>query len=632
MVQAGESTNEAAVVEAAGPGHDHIHEHGHEEHDEHARLRDALRERLVEIRTMSVELKTYTALAGLALLTLAVLSLLRNDLLGTLVTSPTFSDEADKSASMSQIVFIVCVVIVCLGWALVVTAAARAGWLTRVATAAALGLAFGTERTAVSQINLSTTIAAAGLCGVVVLILVLTWFGESGVRRGEDRPVAVSTTWRVIRTLVFPVSFAVFLALYGLIWHESNVNDFSDNFPASTADQLDNVEWLLIPILTLAGADFGDWGNFAAGRAIARVRGWVGRAAFTAIAVVVAGAIVADGMRIAYSDDGGGLLAELVLGAIVAAVATYLLFACKPRDSWPAHAPFLALVTCVVIDTVSSYVISTRVNNDPSGTRADGWDALVWLALATVALVALTVARRRLPDWLMVGAIFAVLIGVVYTATDLFSVADIVHPFGLTYDNSPWVGYEGLKAVAGLVTLGAIVAAAVSRRLTAWAEPIAMLLRLTISMQVLAWIDSLYGGAVRQSGTAKVTGQLALAAAVVLVLALSWEFAASGESITNGHARRFPRDSRVMLFLGYVVVTATTSVFFSNIGEMDDGKWRVLESQFEAEGYVRDGLLFLGGPLVITIFIVSVNRWRQQRGPTPSAAASVGPVPVAQPR
>lgn len=612
----------AAVVQTHNPTeHGHASEHEHE----HETLREALRERLVELRSLSREAKVYVALAALALLVLAVLSLLRNNAIGQLVTNPLFSAEPDRSASMSQIVFITCIVVVSVGWAMVVTAAARAGWIARIATLAALGLAFGTERTAATYLNLSTTVIAAALCALIVVILIGTWFGEFGGRRGADDVAEPSRGWRVARTLVFPVSLLVFLGLYGLIWLESNAAGFPENFPASTADQLDNVEWLLIPIITLAGADFGDWGDFAAGRTIARVRGWANRPLFVVAALLVAGAITADGVRIAHSDDGAGLLPELLLGGIVAVVAAYLLVVCRPRNRWPARYPYLALVTCVIIDTVLTYVISTRVKNDPTGLREDGWDALCWLAIAVVALVALTVLRRRLPNWLMVGSMFALLIGVVYVATDLDSVATVVHRFGLDPDTSPWLGYEGLKAVAGIITLATIVIAALTRRLAAWIEPIVLLLRLTVSMQILEWLDSLYGGAQHQSSQAKVTGQLALAAAVVLVLALSWEFAASGESVTNGHHRRFPRDSRVLLFLGYIVVAATTSVFFSNIGEREDGKWHLLESRFEAENYVRTGLLFLGGPLVITIFIVGFNHWRERRPAESAEPAVVGP-------
>ncbi|MDT5019439.1 MAG: hypothetical protein QOD39_5599, partial [Mycobacterium sp.] len=475
----------------------------------------------------------------------------------------------------------------------------------------ALALAFGTERLAVTDINLGTTLTAAGMCAFLVFLLLITWFGEFGAPgRGPREPMPAG--WRVVRTLVFPLSLLIFLGLYALVWHQSNVNGISDNFPTSTADQLDNIEWLLIPVITLAGADFGGWGDFTAARAIGRVGRWVKQPLFVAIAVIVAAVIAADGLRISYSTDGAGVTPELVIGGILAVFVTYLILVCRPKTSWPARYPYLALVICVVLDTGFEYIMYTRVNNDPTGARADGWDALVWVGIAAVTVVVLTVTRGRLPNWLMVSAIYASLIGAVYVATDLFNVAAIVHPFGLNADNSPWIGYEGLKATAALITLTAVAVAAATGRLTLWRRPIAMLLQLAVSLQILEWVDSLYGGAQHSAGAAKVTGQLALAAAVVLVLALSWEFVASGEEITNGHAPRFPRDSRLMLFLGYILVAASTSVFFSNIGTKSDGKWHILESQFEAENYVRVGLLFLGGPLVITIFVVGFNRWREQ--------------------
>jgi len=602
-------------VDGEGRADDEVEEEDYEEgEEEEDRLRVVIKERMIQVRSLSTELKAFVGVCGLVLLVLAVLSLVRNDHIGTLVTSDAFSDDGDKAASMTQLLFAASVVFLCLGWALVVTAAARAGWITRIVTLAALALAFGTERTAATYINLSTTIIAGVLCAAVVVIVVFTWFPERDAYSASD-PLGVKTAghWKAARRLVFPVTFLLFLAIYGLIWHESRVVGYADNFPSSVADQLNNIQWFLIPIITLAGADFGDWGNFATGRTIRRFRMWVTDRIFAVVAFVVAAAIVADGMRIAYSDDGAGLRIELVLGAVVAAFAGYLLLVCKPREEWPTSYPFLILVACVTIDTVAAYIISIRVTNDPDGLISDGWDALVWLGLAGAGILLLSVYRGKLPTWLMIGALYTTMVGVVYTMTDLDSVSSIVHPFSWTPDNSPWLGYEGLKAVAGLVTIAVIIVAAVSKKITAWGQPIALLLNMTIALQVLAWIDSLYGGAVKQSGAAAVTGKLALAAAVVLVLALSWEFAASGESVTNGHHPKFPRDTRVMVFLGYVVITATTSVFFSSIGELNSGRWSLLESQFEAEDWVRDGLLFLGGPLVITIFVIAFNRWRQQQ-------------------
>ncbi|MGA8369999.1 MAG: hypothetical protein WB765_07690, partial [Acidimicrobiales bacterium] len=38
----------------------------------------------------------------------------------------------------------------------------------------------------------------------------------------------------------------------------------------------------------------------------------------------------------------------------------------------------------------------------------------------------------------------------------------------------------------------------------------------------------------------------------------------------------------------------------------------LLESQFDAEQWVREGILFLGVPLVITLFLVGMQRWRRR--------------------
>jgi hypothetical protein len=636
-VRLGGHTHRVPTVPVADAGHQFSggsgeHEHDHHEHDHHEpeQLREALAERLVSITSMSRELKAYTALGALILLTLAALALFRNDLTGHLITANILSEDGDSPASMSKLLFWVTVVFVCLAWAFITTAAARAGWVTRVLSGVALGLAFGPQRLAVTELGGGYQLGVIAGLVAIVLILVLTWFPERAMHDPNDPKVLRrQSTWCWVRKLIFPATFLVFLGVYALVWGGSKSAGDGENFPWAVGNQLYNIQWLLIPIVSLAGADFGDWGSFAAGRAIKRVRTWLPEPAFFAIIAVVAAGIGYDGYRISQSDDGAGALTELALAGVVGFFALLLIVLTKAKSSWPAHVPYYALAGCIVIDTVAQYVISERIANDPDGTLSDGWDAITWLCLAGASLVMLAACRRRLPNWLLVGGIYATMIGVIYVCTDLFSVADIVHPFGWTEDTAPWVGFEGLKMAGGLVTLAVLAAAVAMRRTRQWTQPIVMLLRLTISFQVLEWIDSLYGGAVHSSGTAKVAGQLALAAAVVMVLALSWEFAASGESITNGHGRRFPRDTRVLLFVGYVVITAATSVFYSSVGEMREGKWELLESQFEAENYVRDGLLFLGTPLVVTIFIISFNRWRQQQAAEKaSAVQSLGREPA----
>ena len=106
----------------------------------------------------------------------------------------------------------------------------------------------------------------------------------------------------------------------------------------------------------------------------------------------------------------------------------------------------------------------------------------------------------------------------------------MIHPFGLhstgtTQDivsNAPYLGVEGLKAVAAMVTILLVIYAVANKSLRRLMTPIALLVTLTVSLQILVWIDSLFGK------TTDTTGRVALFAAVVLVVALLWELAASG--------------------------------------------------------------------------------------------------------
>ena len=54
----------------------------------------------------------------------------------------------------------------------------------------------------------------------------------------------------------------------------------------------------------------------------------------------------------------------------------------------------------------------------------------------------------------------------------------------------------------------------------------------------------------------------------------------------------------------------------------------LLESQFDSEEFVRSGIFFLGVPLVITLCLIGIHRWRESQrqelldpGPEPSDPA-----------
>ena len=198
----------------------------------------------------------------------------------------------------------------------------------------------------------------------------------------------------------------------------------------------------------------------------------------------------------------------------------------------------------------------------------------------------------------------------------------MIHPFGLhstgtTQDivsNAPYLGVEGLKAVAAMVTILLVIYAVANKSLRRLMTPIALLVTLTVSLQILVWIDSLFGK------TTDTTGRVALFAAVVLVVALLWELAASGEGVTNLHSKWFPRDARVMLFAGYILLVSSAVLFYSSLH--DAKSQTLLESQFDSEEFVRSGIFFLGVPLVTTLCLIGMHRWRESQRQEP-----VDPVP-----
>ena len=118
-------------------------------------------------------------------------------------------------------------------------------------------------------------------------------------------------------------------------------------------------------------------------------------------------------------------------------------------------------------------------------------------------------------------------------------------------------------------------------------------------LQILSWVDLLFE---------KVSGaeQLSIVAGVVLVMALLRELIASGAAVTNPHDRWAPRPARVLLYLGYILLVASSVLFFATL-HTDSGAPH--EALFDSEQFVNDGVLFLGLPLVLALFVAGVGGW-----------------------
>jgi hypothetical protein len=447
---------------------------------------------------------------------------------------------------------------------------------------------------------------------LIVAIGVASWFPESTGGHWSVPNAEPSGHWRTRRRLLTPILMLCVGALYLTAWLANKSAGHVDVFTDDVAHQIANIEFFLIPVLVLAGSEFGNWSDFLVHRVVRRIRSSIHDWLFGAIVLIAAGVILWNGLRLSAPNNGGDVAPELLLAAVVAAMVGVLSVVVKPRGAWPRHVPFVALAILALADSTVGYITERQLGHGDSllEDKVDGVSVTFWIVTAIVALVVLVLLRHRLSGaWVAAGCL-VVLIGTVDGLSALDQVGTVVHPFGLQSSgtahhlvtNAPYLGVEGLKSVAAMATIAAVLYALVTRAVHRLIVPISLLVTLTVSLELLTWIDLLFGK------TTDTTGRVALFAAVVLVVALIWELASSGEGLTNLHSAGFPRDSRVMVYGGYILLVSTAVLFYSSLRDAESAT--LLEAQFDAEQWVREGILLLGVPLVITLFLIGMQRWR----------------------
>ncbi|MGH7747876.1 MAG: hypothetical protein ACREQ5_24415, partial [Candidatus Dormibacteria bacterium] len=226
-----------------------------------------------------------------------------------------------------------------------------------------------------------------------------------------------------------------------------------------------------------------------------------------------------------------------------------------------------------------------------------------------VAVVALIALRGRLSTGWVVAMVFIALVGATNVVARVWVLGNFDNPpLGITSDNPPYLGPEGFRAAGALLTAAVLLVAIVLGRVRRWMLPISALLIATVTLEVLSYIEVLYAnrGHLEQFGA---SGSLAIGGAILLIVALLWDLAVSGEAITNVPGRIFPRDTRVLAYLGYVLLVAASVLMFASL---HDEKGKLLENTFDPEEWVQAGILFLGIPLVLTLCIAAFHRIRDR--------------------
>lgn len=164
---------------------------------------------------------------------------------------------------------------------------------------------------------------------------------------------------------------------------------------------------------------------------------------------------------------------------------------------------------------------------------------------------------------------------------------------------------EGIQAFVGIASLVWVAAVVARRRAGAATRPLLALGTLLLGLQIVAWIYQLF------SASMDASGRFSIAAAVILVVALMWDIAFSGESITNGGNGWLPRHARVSMYFGYVMLVVANILYFSSLQFPGGAE---VEAQFESDTWVQSGMISLGVPLLLALFAVKIAGWWRERG------------------
>lgn len=554
------------------------HSHGTES------FRELLRERIISIGTMDRRLRLVVGAAVAQLLVAAIMVALRGAGIPRIIADVTNGEESTVPVAT----FVVATVFVVVAWTFVLAGALHSHWSLRLVVVGLFGWSVILEHDVPGQTT-GGTIASAALLAAIAAITVWSIVRD----RRATAPSARLMGTRV--ALIFPLVAGLFICA----WLSAQAADQIEYFTTSLSDHLYNLQYALIPLLVLAGADFADWGHVLGSRSALLLERARSAWPLLLATAVVAGGMLADAIRVQQDD----LVHSLALGAILAAAVLLLAWLVRARQTWPAHFPFLALAIVVVVDATMGFVIERLAQGDDSyvGDVIYSITATVWLGLAVLSLVALAV--RRWHPMVVATLTFVVLIGVTDALFGLGSITDIWSWVGLDSSTNS-LDLDGVRAIFAMATLVVCIAVVLRRRLRQDAWMLALLLAVDVSLQVLAWVNLLFD---RTASVAeRTTGGFSIGAAVVLLVALLLELVASGDAITNKHGRWFPRPSRVLLYLGYILMVASAVLFFASLHNPENGSLR--ESLFDSEQWVQEGVIFLGPALVLALFVGGVAR------------------------
>ncbi len=420
------------------------------------------------------------------------------------------------------------------GWWYLLSGAAMAGPAMRWPIALAFLLFFG-------------LVVPGDLLVAVPMLLMLAYLVYTAVRRPADkRAMAVTGLLVALTYLLILMGDAAAVAMTFL-------------------NQVMVFYLLFIPVIFYSGFDLGQTGLYLTRLGLTHLHRRLRAEHVWWVALGIAGLKLVI-LLLTWHGTRLGFLTALVLVAL-AAVAVRAL---RPEEEEPPELlPFLTSLLIIAVLFA------------PQGLHlVFGWAALLALAAAAALLAAL----RRRPGW-RAAVVFLLLFGLWNAANGMAFGAG--SPVWAVLQGLPAIGARDMNEAVTLSALGYLLWLRLRGGLTAERALLAIFWMLALSLALDTWnlFDWMHS----------LTRGLLSAEALLLVVGIGHEVLASG-GILNRGSKGLPRNARVLLYLGYLLVLVGATV-------LANGTSGPTADLINTDDLQAGGLILIGMPLYLQQFL-----------------------------
>jgi hypothetical protein len=567
-----------------------------------------LRSQLISVRTMSRPLRAVTYVAFVQL-GLAALLLATHNLPQPQVQAGISNNFQSAHLPLSAMVAIT--LSLGLGWCFVLTGAQQVDWRLRLPVVALVTIALGYFPVIQLQSGQegSPFTEEMRLAWVQLGILSLFWAWSIGVLLAErSRPRSSRShsdddpfptgTFALVSALMLLYEAAV-LADW-LVYRRAGLPVGAGIITEALTGQLFTVTLLLAVVIFWSSTGLIEWGELG-GRTLVKLvtkvqgermgaRPWL----LLIVTGVAAVGVMFDVMRV----FGASALLALYIAAMLMPLPVLFAYLARIDPGSLEHIPAKARAAGTVFMFAEFLLIY------PLGYAVAGWRGLppATVGPAIGVMIGLLVDVIGVTIGLMLLARGHLLRQAATGATGLFLLMVcllvivlnwhlVLTTLGLPDINLPLHLLAGIRLLAALCVLGLVLWLSVqSRHLAAPRRLLAAALLLLAGLQIVNWSSDL---ALTQTAIGSLS---TVAFAGVFLVAVLWDVLTSGDEITNGQSLAFPRNGRVLLYLGYTLIAESVLLYAASIQVPVTGA--LSADIFSTDTDATLGLLLLGLPLI----------------------------------